>query len=102
MKKKKGLILGPIPKISPKSDFLKKSVTRPGTIGTPVVPVPVFQNKEPGYSSSGSQFWPKPGEPDRVDTARAHNIQKVLKNQTTKMHKKCHLFFYIPIIPQFF
>jgi hypothetical protein len=32
-KEKKGLILGQISKISPKSDFFKKPVTGPGTIG---------------------------------------------------------------------
>ena len=31
---KNWLILGQLPKISPKSNFLKKSVTGPGTTGT--------------------------------------------------------------------
>ena len=34
MQKKKGLILGSIPKISPKNNFLKKLVIGPGTTGT--------------------------------------------------------------------
>jgi hypothetical protein len=33
-----------------------------------VVPVPISQNKEPGYPGSGSRFWPKTGKSDRVDT----------------------------------
>jgi hypothetical protein len=40
---KNGLILGPIPKISPKSNFLKKLVTRLGRTGTLILPGFWFQ-----------------------------------------------------------
>jgi hypothetical protein len=49
---KNGLILGPIPKISPKSNFLKKLVTGPGTTGTGREPGPRFYQG----LSSGSGF----------------------------------------------
>jgi hypothetical protein len=69
---KNGLILGPIPKISPKSNFLKKPVTGPRynqnwpVTGTPIktrvpVSVSISQNKEPGYPVPVLDFGQKLG-----------------------------------------
>jgi hypothetical protein len=60
--------------LSPKSNFLKNRLpdrVQPEPAGNwdpDSVPIPVFQNKEPGYSGSGSRFWPKTRKPDWVNT----------------------------------